>query len=83
LTNNNYYLALIATKSCKNNFCSFVSLIMVLIFYVNFKFFKLIFAVFAAEAIVSRALHINVTIISTTIQGCGKYYGVKTVLLFN
>jgi len=25
---NNYYLALNATKSCKNNFCSFLSVIM-------------------------------------------------------
>jgi len=41
LTNNNY-LALIATKSCKNNFCCFLSVIMVLTFNVNFKFFKLI-----------------------------------------
>jgi len=50
LTNNNNYLALIATKSCKNNFCCFLSVIMVLIFNVNFKFLKLIFADFAAVA---------------------------------
>jgi len=52
LTNNNNYLALIATKSCKNNFCCLLSVIMVLTFNVNFKFFKLIFAVFVAVAIV-------------------------------
>jgi len=58
LTNNNNYLAFIATKSCKNNFCCFLSVIVVLTFNVNFKFLKLIFAVFAAVAIVWMALYI-------------------------
>jgi len=43
LRNNNNYLAHIATKSCKHNVCSFLSVIMwVLTFNVNLEVFKLI-----------------------------------------
>jgi len=42
----------------KKNVCCFLSVIIVLTVNVNFKFFELIFAVFAAVAIVLIALYI-------------------------